>query len=142
MSPETILQLSAVVLLLPLAGFVLLIFFNKKLPRQGDWLETGILFLGLALSVVVLAVKMGSYHDETLQANFTWVNLGNVAGSGPMTMTLGIMVDNLAAIMLVVVNIVSAFVHLFSIGYMHGDVRYGRYFAYLGLFTFSMLGSY
>jgi NADH-quinone oxidoreductase subunit L len=140
MSPETILQLSAVVLLLPLAGFVLLIFFNKKLPRQGDWLETGILFLGLALSVVILAVKMGSYHDETLQANFTWVNLGNVAGSGPMSMTLGIMVDNLAAIMLVVVNIVSAFVHLFSIGYMHGDVRYGRYFAYLGLFTFSMLG--
>jgi NADH-quinone oxidoreductase subunit L len=50
------------------------------------------------------------------------------------------MVDNVAAIMLVVVTIVSALVHLFSIGYMKGDVRYGRYFAYLGIFSFSMLG--
>jgi NADH-quinone oxidoreductase subunit L len=53
---------------------------------------------------------------------------------------IGFMIDNIAAIMLVAVSIVSALIHLFSIGYMHGDVRYGRYFAYLGLFTFSMFG--
>ncbi|MBI3586664.1 MAG: NADH-quinone oxidoreductase subunit L [Ignavibacteriales bacterium] len=140
MSPETIIQLSVVILLLPLLGFTLLIFFNKRLPRQGDWLETGILFLALALSLVVFAVKMVSYRHETFQATFTWVNFGNVPGFGPMKLELGIMVDNLVAIMLVVVNVVSALVHLFSIGYMHGDVRYGRYFAYLGIFTFSMLG--
>ncbi|MBI3788941.1 MAG: NADH-quinone oxidoreductase subunit L [Ignavibacteriales bacterium] len=140
MSPETILQLSVAILLLPLLGFTLLIFFNKRLPRQGDWLETGILFLALILSLIVFAVKIGSYRDQPLQASFTWVNFGNVPGFGPMKIELGIMVDNLAAIMLVVVNIVSALVHLFSIGYMHGDVRYGRYFAYLGIFTFSMLG--
>lgn len=140
MSHETILQLSVVILLLPLLGFTLLIFFNKRLPRQGDWLETGILFLALGLSLLVFGVKMVNYRYETLQATFTWVNFGNVPGFGPMKLELGIMVDNLAAIMLVVVNIVSALVHLFSIGYMHGDVRYGRYFAYLGIFTFSMLG--
>jgi NADH-quinone oxidoreductase subunit L len=140
MSPETILHLSAVVLLLPFLGFTILIFFSKRLPRQGDWLETGILFVGLILSVLIFAVKLGSYHDETLQTSFTWVNFGIVPGFGPMTMTLGLMLDNLAAIMLVAVYVVSSFVHLFSIGYMHGDVRYGRYFAYLGLFTFSMLG--
>jgi NADH-quinone oxidoreductase subunit L len=128
------------VLLLPFLGFTILIFFNKRLPRQGDWLETGILFVGLILSAVIFGVKLGSYHDETLQMSFTWVNFGLVPGFGPMTMTLGLMVDNLAAIMLLAVYIVSSFVHLFSIGYMHGDVRYGRYFAYLGLFTFSMLG--
>ena len=140
MSPDTILYLSAVVLLLPFLGFTILIFFNKRLPRQGDWLETGILFVGLILSAAIFGVKLGSYHDETLQMSFTWVNFGLVPGYGPMTMTLGLMLDNLAAIMLLAVYIVSSFVHLFSIGYMHGDVRYGRYFAYLGLFTFSMLG--
>lgn len=140
MSPDTLLQLAVVVLLIPLAGFAILIFFSKRLPRRGDWLETGLLFIGLALSVVIFAVKLGSYHDETLQASFTWVNFGTVPGFGPTKVTLGIMLDNLAVIMLLAVYIVSAFVHLFSIGYMRGDVRYGRYFAYLGLFTFSMLG--
>ncbi len=140
MSHETILQLSVIAYILPLLGFTILIFLNKRLPRQGDLIETGLVFIGLALSAVVLAVKLGSYHDETIQANLTWVNFGNVPGFGPMTLSLGIMIDNLSAIMLLVVYIVSAFVHLFSIGYMHGDVRYGRYFAYLGVFTFSMLG--
>ena len=42
--------------------------------------------------------------------------------------------------MLIVVNAISAFVHLYSVKYMEGDTKYGRYFAYLGLFTFSMLG--
>ena len=53
---------------------------------------------------------------------------------------MGILFDNLTAVMLMVVCIVSFLVHLFSIGYMHGDRRYGRYFAFLGFFTFSMLG--
>jgi NADH-quinone oxidoreductase subunit L len=140
MSHDTIIQLTVVAYLLPLLGFAILIFFNKRLPRQGDIIETGLVFIGLILSAVIFAVKMGSYHDETIQATFTWINWGNVPGVGPMTMTLGLMVDNLAAVMMLVVYIVSAFVHLYSIGYMHGDVRYGRYFAYLGVFTFSMLG--
>jgi NADH-quinone oxidoreductase subunit L len=140
MSHETILQLSIAAYLLPLLGFAILIFFNKRLPRQGDLIETAIVFLGLILSGVIFAVKMGLYQNETIQATFTWVNFGTVPGIGPMVMSLGIMVDNLAATMLLVVYIVSALVHLFSIGYMRGDVRYGRYFAYLGIFTFSMLG--
>ncbi|HLX12204.1 MAG TPA: NADH-quinone oxidoreductase subunit L, partial [Bacteroidota bacterium] len=52
---------------------------------------------------------------------------------------LGITIDNLTAIMLVVVTLVSTLVHLFSTSYMEGDIRYSRYFAYLGIFTFSML---
>jgi NADH-quinone oxidoreductase subunit L len=50
------------------------------------------------------------------------------------------MIDNITVIMLFVVNLISMLVHYFSIEYMHGDKRYTRYFAYLGLFTFSMLG--
>ena len=60
-----------------------------------------------------------------------WINWG---------ISLGIVLDNLSVIMLVVVCLISALTHLFSIKYMEGDVRYHRYFAYLGVFTFSMLG--
>lgn len=140
MSQETLITLSLAVLLLPLFNFVFLIFFGRRLPRQGDWLGTFLLFVGLALSAVILYTKLTAYHDETIQATFTWINFGNVPGIGQFQWSLGFAVDNLSAIMMVVVNTISALVHLFSIGYMEGDVRYGRYFAYLGVFTFSMLG--
>jgi NADH-quinone oxidoreductase subunit L len=51
-----------------------------------------------------------------------------------------ILFDNLTAVMLVVVGLVSFLVHVYSLGYMKGEVRYGRFFAYLGIFSFSMLG--
>jgi NADH-quinone oxidoreductase subunit L len=137
LSSETIIQLSLTTLFLPLAGFVILIFFSKRLPRQGDWLETSFLFVCLALAVAVMLSTLG--REEAAVLTFPWVDFGNVPVIGPLHIELGILVDNLAAIMMVVVCIVSALVHLFSIGYMRGDVRYGRYFAYLGIFTFSML---
>ncbi len=140
MTQDTLFQLSIAVLLIPLVSFVILVFFHRRFPRQGDWLGTLLMFGALALSVVILLEKLTLYHDEALQLSFTWVNFGMVPTIGPLTLTLGIMIDNLSATMLVVVMIVSSLVHLFSIGYMQGDVRYGRYFAYLGLFTFSMLG--
>ncbi len=139
MTHDIIIQLTVAILLLPLVSFVVLIFFNKRLPRQGDWLGTGILFVALGLSIVVLISKLTMYSEEVIRVSFEWVDFGNVPLLGPMKLTLGVMVDNLVATMLVVVTIVSALVHLFSVGYMHGDVRYGRYFAYLGIFSFSML---
>ncbi len=140
MSQETLITLALAVLLLPLVNFVVLVFFSRRLPRQGDWFGTSLLFVGLALSAVILYFKLTAFHDQTIQATFTWVDFGTVPGLGPVKWNLGFAIDNVAAIMLVVVNIVSSLVHLFSIGYMEGDVRYGRYFSYLGVFTFSMLG--
>lgn len=140
MSQETLLHLSLVILLLPLLGFVTQAFFGKRLPRQGDWFETGLLFVGLILSLIVVYYKFSLYPEDTLQLSFRWVDFKNVPGIGPLQIDLGIMLDNLAASMLVVVTLVSSAVHLFSIGYMAGDVRYSRYFGFLGLFSFSMLG--
>jgi NADH-quinone oxidoreductase subunit L len=140
MSQETLLTLALIVWLIPLADFAVLIFFHKRLPRSGDWFGTSILFAALALSLAILFTKLNFYHDETLRAVFTWVKFGSVPGFGEMHIELGFMIDNVAAIMLVVVCIVSSLVHLFSIGYMKDDVRYGRYYAYLGLFSFSMFG--
>lgn len=139
MSQDTLLTFSILTLLLPLVGFVLVLFFSKKLPRQGDWLETGIVSAGLLLAVILLIQKLTHYHDETLSLRFLWVDFHDVPGIGPLKIVLGFAIDNLAAIMLVVVMVISTLVHFFSIGYMKGDIRYGRYFAFLGIFTFSML---
>ena len=91
--------------------------------------------LGISLAILFQSLGM----EEPAVWNFPWVDFGNVPLIGHLTMELGIAVDHLTAIMLVVVTLVSTLVHFFSIGYMHGDVRYSRYFAYLGIFTFSML---
>jgi NADH-quinone oxidoreductase subunit L len=139
MSHETIITLSQIILLSPLIGFTLMVFFGKKLPRQGDWLETGILFIAFILSCAIFFTKLSLYHEETIRWSFTWADFGNVSVIGEFKMVLGITIDNLTAVMLVVVTLVSALVHLFSTEYMHGDIRYHRYFAYLGIFTFSML---
>ena len=139
MSADTLVTLSLAVLLLPLAGFVLMMFFGKKLPRQGDWLETGIITIALGIALYVLYQKMTTFAGEVGSLRFTWVDFHEVPGIGPLKIVLGFAMDNLAAIMMAVVMIISTLVHFFSIGYMHDDVRYSRYFGYLGIFTFSML---
>jgi NADH-quinone oxidoreductase subunit L len=139
MTQEFLVTLSLVVLLLPLAGFLLLSFFGRSLPRRGDLLETGFITAALGLALFILWQKLSLYPGEALRLTFAWADFRTVPGIGPLSITLGFAIDNLAAIMLVVVTLISTLVHIFSIGYMHGDVRYGRYFAYLGIFSFSML---
>ncbi len=139
MAPDTLLTLAIATLLLPLAAFTVVIFFGRKLPRQGDWLSTAAITLALASAIAILLAKLSQFHAETLTLNFTWIDFQNVPGIGPLKIVMGIAIDNLTAIMLVVVTLISTLVHFFSIGYMGGDVRYSRYFAYLGFFSFSML---
>ncbi len=74
-----------------------------------------------------------------------WVSLG--AGMGPddsagapLVLPIGIHIDNLAVIMFVMVTFIASLIHIYSMGYMSGDPRYPRFFAYLSLFCFSMLG--
>jgi len=131
MSPDTLVLLSLLNLTVPLAGFVLMMFFGRKLPRQGDWLEVSLITLVLGSSLVVLAQKLLYYPDENLRLVFSWI--------GPLNIQLGFQLDNLSTIMMAVVALISTVVHYFSVGYMHGDARYARYFGFLGLFTFSML---
>ena len=140
MTQEFLLQLSTVILLLPLFSFLVLIFFGKRLPRQGDAIATSILGLALLSSLAILILKLTLYHEALINYTFTWVDFGNVAALGHLKLDLGIMIDNVTAIMLVVVTLISFLVHLFSMVYMAGDIRYSRYFAFLGFFSFSMLG--
>ena len=140
MNQNTLILLAILALLLPFLGFVLLIFWGRKrLPRQGDVIETGLVLGSLVLSFIIFFNKI-LYFPNPIEWKFEWVNFGFVENWGEMKITLGILIDNLSATMLVVVTVVSSLVHIFSIGYMKDDVRYSRYFAYLGFFTFSMLG--
>jgi len=124
-----------IILLLPLLAFVIQIFFGKRLPRQGGWLPTSAMFLAFLFAVPIFWQAIAAYDPQfKITASWDWIDFG------PVAVSFGIHIDNLTAIMLIVVTLISALIHLYSIGYMHGDERYSRYFSYLSLFSFSMLG--
>ncbi len=135
MSEHAILWTALSILLLPMLSYVIIFFFGKMLPRKGDWV--GVTLLGATLvQAVRIFVHFWQMGDSQLryEGGFRWLDLGQ------FTADAGILVDGMTSIMLVVVALVSFLVHLFSVGYMHGDRRYERFFAFLGFFTFSMMG--
>jgi len=135
MSPETLLNISLIILFLPVLSFGFLVFFGKRLGKTSGIIGTSVLGIDLLLSLVVAITRLSSYSTEAMfQYKIEWFNLGN------SPVTIGIGLDNLAAIMLIIVTLISFLVHLFSIEYMRGDKLFSRYFAYLSLFSFSMLG--
>ncbi len=135
MTKETILLLSTVILLLPLLGFTIIIFNQKRLGKAAGYLGSAVLGIDLILSIIVAFSKLVTFAGEgMIQTKFDWINLGT------KTISIGIGVDNLTAVMLIVVTLISFLVHLFSMEYMAEDKRFPRFYAYLGIFTFSMLG--
>lgn len=138
MSDATLVFISLVILFLPLAGFTIVIHLGKKFPKLYLF-EVGIQFVVLLLSIVIAIVKLAT-PESVIISEFHWFSLGDVPLVGNMVIDLGIKIDNITVLMLIVVNLISFLVHLFSVEYMKGDKRYTRYFAYLGFFTFSMLG--
>jgi NADH-quinone oxidoreductase subunit L len=135
MSENAILLNALSILLLPLLSYVIIFFFGKKLPRKGDWVGVGLLGLSWiqAIRIFITFWRNGDPHFR-VEGAVRWLDLGDFFADA------GILVDGTTAIMLVVVTTVSFLVHLFSVGYMHGDRRYERFFAFLGFFTFSMQG--
>jgi NADH-quinone oxidoreductase subunit L len=135
MSDNAILYSALGILVLPLLSYVITFFFGKKLPRQGDFV--GVTFMGvawlLAIRIFLAFWKIGD-PAYRIESSFTWIQLGG------FHVDAGILVDGMTSIMLMVVSTVSFLVHLYSTGYMHGDRRYERFFAFLGFFTFSMMG--
>jgi NADH-quinone oxidoreductase subunit L len=139
MSESLLIQLSVILLFIPLLGFVVTLFFGKKIPKIFLF-EVSLLFIGLVLSLILLIGKLTSFADTRIFSEFKWIDMGDVPVIGSIKIYLGVLIDDISALMIVAVYIVSSLVHLFSIDYMKGDKRYNRYFAYLGLFTFSMSG--
>jgi NADH-quinone oxidoreductase subunit L len=121
---------------LPLLSFFINIAVGKRLPRKGDWLSLATIATCLAMSIGIFYEVFAAYDPNfRYHIAFPWITIGDRA-----LLNTGILIDNVTAVMLLVVTIVSTLVHLFSIGYMHGDPKYNRFFAYLSIFSFSMLG--
>jgi NADH-quinone oxidoreductase subunit L len=123
-------QIAWIIPLLPLAAFAAVIFWGARLPGRGAYVSiAGIVLAGLAGITVLIEVLRGARADLTYQ----WVVLGT------QPLTVGFVVDPLSAVMLAMVGIVASLITIYSVGYMQGDPRFPRFFAYLSLFQFSML---
>ena len=118
--------------LAPLAGSILAGLFGKAIGRVGAHLVT-ILGVAIALAISVLVyqdVQAGSVFNGPV---YVW------ATSGGLSFEIGFLIDSLTVMMMLVVTFVSLMVHIYTIGYMHEDPGYQRFFSYISLFTFSML---
>jgi len=148
-------MLSAIVFL-PLIGFLIAGLFGKLLgDRPVEIITTSFVGIGAVLSWIVF-IQTGFGHGEVAEAvehsglmslmgtsgnghAYERVQVLHWISSGDFTVDWAFRLDTLTAVMLVVVNSVSALVHLYSIGYMSHDEHRARFFAYLSLFTFAML---
>ena len=128
--------------LLPLAGFLLLGLFGRTYFKN----TSGIIGTTLLLISTVLALytaygyffdygKVDGVYQKLVPLHYTWLEF-----SKGVSIDIGILLDPISAMMLVVVTFVSLMVHIYSLAYMKGEKRFSTYYAFLGLFTFSMLG--
>ncbi len=116
---------------LPLASFIFTLFFGKQLGVHSHWVPIIAVLVSLGCAIkALLEVINGNMINQDL---YTWIS------SGAMSVSVGFLLDQLTVVMLIVVTSISSLVHIYSVGYMKGEDGYYRFFAYLSLFTFSML---
>ncbi|WP_336056224.1 NADH-quinone oxidoreductase subunit L [Nitratireductor sp. CH_MIT9313-5] len=122
------------IVFLPLIGFLIAGLFGRSIgAKASEYVTSGLLVVAALLSwVAFFTVAFGSGETFT-------VPVLHFISSGSLQVDWALRIDTLTVVMLVVVNSVSALVHIYSIGYMHHDPHRPRFFAYLSLFTFAML---
>lgn len=132
--------------LLPLLAFVVQVSVGRRLPRHGDFVSVLAIFGSflLACPIFFKLLATGNLSDGL---SFSWISLPIAFKHIPIghppesfEIVVGILVNNLTAIMLLMVTLCSLLIHLFSVGYMHGEPRYHLFFAYISLFSAAMLG--
>ncbi len=133
------------ILLLPLLSFIVVALIDYFRGKKGWSHKAAGLIATCAIGIVTVLCYMTAvqyFTSERVNGSFpaivpynaTWLPLGN------LHFDLGILLDPISVVMLIVISTVSFMVHIYSFGYMHGEKGFQRYFAFLSLFTFSMLG--
>jgi NADH-quinone oxidoreductase subunit L len=118
--------------LLPFLSFLINILFGRNFIKdRAHWIAVPAVAGSFLLSVSAFLEVLGG-HDVNVNI-YSWIV------SGDFNVSIGFLIDQLSAIMLIVVTSISTLIFIYSIGYMHGDGGYYRFFAYLSLFVFSML---
>jgi len=132
----------ALIPLLPLASFLLLGLFGRKYFKTfsgtvgtGSLLASAVLSLFTAYHYFFIDGKVNGVFQKIIAFKYTWLPF-----SPNVSIDMGIILDPISVMMIVVVTFVSLMVHVFSLGYMKGEERFATYYAFLSLFTFSMLG--
>ena len=124
------------IFLAPLTAFLVIGLvirpFLKEFPKLSGYII--IVALGGSLVLSLIAFRSVVTDGTYLSAEYTWLSIGD------LVLNVGLHIDPLTAVMIVVVSFVSLLVQIYSQGYMQGDSGYHRYFAYMSLFTASMLG--
>jgi NADH-quinone oxidoreductase subunit L len=120
---------------LPLAGSAVNFFFGRRLGELAGWLASGTVAGGFMLAVIALMdlLRLPGDRGVPVVRLFQWI------GAGTFSLDATLRVDALSMTMVLVVTGVGALIHVYSIGYMAHDPRFGRFFAYLNLFVFFML---
>lgn len=117
--------------LLPFTAFLILGLFGHWITHKAHLVAVPAVIVSFILSVLAF-VQVANGHSISVPL-YTWLT------SGDLRIGLGITIDPLTACMLILVTVVSSLVHIYTIGYMHGEKGYARFFSYIALFTFSML---
>lgn len=121
------------IVFLPLVGALVAGLLGRVIgPRPSEIVTSALLVLAAVLSWIAF-VRVGFDHETARIPVLRWITSGELDAGWVLR------IDTLTTVMLVVVNTVSALVHIYSIGYMHDDDSRPRFFAYLSLFTFAML---
>ena len=121
-------------LLIPFSVFIFNSIVLRNLISGKSEIPGIVNSISIGISFIFALIVLFNVGDFSSSISFTWINLNDV------DITFSFLVDPLTAIMLVVVSGVSFLVQIYSIGYMHGDKSFCRYFSYMALFTGSMLG--
>jgi NADH-quinone oxidoreductase subunit L len=119
---------------LPLAGFLLLLLLGKRIGEPfAGWIGTAAV-AGSFITALVVFAGLWNEPEHTFSFRlFEWM------AAGRFSVDIGFLLDPLSMAMILFVTGIAALIHLYSIGYMHGDSRFPRFFTYLNLFVFSML---
>lgn len=120
--------------LFPLLAFLILTAAGRQVKGLGVTIGVGAGLISFVLSVLVLIGQLGDNVGDYSGATVHWLNMGDIS------ISMGFEVTRLNALMLVIVTAVSLLVNVYSKGYMEGDERINVFYAYVALFTFSMLG--
>lgn len=126
---------------LPLLSFAITgMFIRPRLPRTAGVVATLAVCASAVLSLVLAWEYLTAYpHADARTALVPW-SMHWLRYQAGLDVSIGVLVDPISVLLMVVVTVVSSLVHIYSIGYMRGEEGYGRYFTFLNLFTFSMLG--
>lgn len=127
--------------IIPALAFTIIAFITRKSKRVSVGVAiAGILAsLGLSVGVLIETIQKGYTMEHPYELTVKWLRLSPVGNITGLNIDMGILIDPLTAGMLFVVTFIATLVMIYSIGYMHGDPGFSRYFAYMSLFCFSML---